>query len=64
MGRQALRQPFTVPESLDLDSGKGSSLLLGLDDSGRSTVDIQQVISETVPRFQGKLPDCYTSCGT
>jgi hypothetical protein len=59
VGRKALRQPFAVPESLDLYSGKRSSFLLSLDDSGRSTVDIQQVVSGTVPRLQGKLSDCY-----
>src|SRR3989442_6641758 len=64
MGRKALRQPFAVSASLDLDSGKRGSLLLGLDDSGRGAVDIQQVVSETVPWLQRKLPDCYTSCST
>ncbi len=60
---QVVRDAFAVLRGLQFDSGEGLAFLLGLDDSDRSAVHEQQVVSLAMPRLERELADSYATSG-
>jgi hypothetical protein len=48
-------------DGTQLDAGEGSALLLGLDDTRRFPINIEEVVCVAMTGLEGKLPDSNTS---
>ena len=54
---QSVGQPFCVSLRLGLNTGERDPLLLGLDNSCGSAIDVEKVVGKAVARFQGEVAD-------
>jgi len=60
---EIVRQSLAIFAGLDFDFDKGHARLLGLDDSGRVAVDIEEVVGETVSAGQLEFADGDSASG-
>ena len=62
-GGEVVRESLAVFAGLDFDFDEGNSLLLGLDYSGGTTVNIEEVIGEAMSGGQGEFADGDAAAG-